>query len=735
MKMKFRKKEKAFIAACLVLFFLLGIFLFFDVTRKFEILADRWNKIGTIIFLHNDVRLQVSADAPWRGGLQQGSRILANDTVITGTDSSADIAMNDGTLVDICEDSIMTFGRSGGDLRIAVEKGCAGVRRTGRRIRKNTRLIITDNAGEISLGSGEISIAKPQGKEPEIFVRKGEVRVSVNGDQRTIKADELAVLKTAGLSVEKKKLVLVDPSENKRFFTGKDTAHVEFAWDYRGDKTRKSDFIVQISKHCSLTPAEKRIRSSDEMIAVSLPEGNYFWRVTAENPEAGARKTSETGCFSVYRDDHFALLSPSNGESVEYKDGPPLIAFTWEPHRLAALYILELSDRSDFSKIVKRIDTRVVNFSYQWERGMKPGDRATIYWRVTATGGPGNWQGRRSDVGRFIVKRGDRLNPPRLVYPADGKSLSRSRVDKEHVIFSWEKTEDNLKRRILFSKDNGFKSLYREAPVNADAWTMKKSFPAGRYFWRVGLYDGTGKRKAVSKARAFELRDYEDLALLSPKDMSDVAVDDIEKNGLSFHWKKPEQRGRFILEMSDDGDFRKVTRAVTTESAEITVRRAAPGKYYWRVRLLNNDRTVAAASETRTLMVREGMAPPVVIFPRSGGAVKMLTENELKFSWKPMPGASAYQLELHQLVSENDKTQDKLVLSTQTNETSYTVSDLNLLDIGNFYWTLRAVKKDTRNRVVRTSKKVRNNFNINLGDSKIIIVSPEIQVIEDDKSK
>ena len=50
---------------------------------------------------------------------------------------------------------------------------------------------------------------------------------------------------------------------------------------------------------------------------------------------------------------------------------------------------------------------------------------------------------------------------------------------------------------------------------------------------------------------------------------------------------------------------------------------------------MNDDNTVAAASETRTLTVREGMAPPEVIFPRAGGAVKMLTENELKFSWKP----------------------------------------------------------------------------------------------------
>jgi hypothetical protein len=147
---------------------------------------------------------------------------------------------------------------------------------------------------------------------------------------------------------------------------------------------------------------------------------------------------------------------------------------------------------------------------------------------------------------------------------------------------------------------------------------------------------------------------------------------------------------------------------------------------------MTDDNSVAAASETRALTIREGMAPPEVVFPRAGGAVKMLTENELKFSWKPTRWANAYQLELHQLVREKDKTRDRLVLSKQTNDFSYTVSDLNLLDVGKFYWTLRAVKKDRRNRVVRSSNSVRNNFNINLGDSKIIIVSPDVQVIEDD---
>ena len=148
-----------------------------------------------------------------------------------------------------------------------------------------------------------------------------------------------------------------------------------------------------------------------------MAEGDYFWRVSAITGKPGPVKPVKQEGFLFPGTILSRCWTPSDGEIVEYKDGPPLIVFTWEPHRLAESYILELSDRSDFSKVLKRIDSRVVNFSYQWEGSMKPGDSKTLYWRVTATGGPRGWQGRRSDSSHFIVKRGDRLDPPRLVYP------------------------------------------------------------------------------------------------------------------------------------------------------------------------------------------------------------------------------------------------------------------------------------------------------------------------------
>jgi hypothetical protein len=731
MNMKFRKNEKAFVVASLVLFFLLAIFLFIDVSRKFEILANNRQRIGTLLFAYNDVRRGDASGISWEG-LRRGSPVMKSDTIITGFDSSAGVAMSDGTLVDMCQDSVMTFEQSGDGVKAVIEKGCADVKRSGEGIAKDKKLVIMAENNKIAVKEGELTIAKPTGRAPEIFVRRGKASVFANGGERLLDAAELALLKPDALYVEKKMVALIDPSENRRYFTDRKEAHIEFAWEYRGRGDKRRVFLVEISKNRAFSPAHKKIESSDEMVSSNMPEGDYFWRVSAVDRETGTRETSGTGRFSVSRDDSFALLGPPDGEMVKYKDAPPMVVFTWEPHRLAESYILEVSERSDFSVLLKRIESRVVNFSYQWERRLEPGEGKTLYWRVTAAGGPRGWPGRRSDSRRFMVKRIDRLNQPLLVYPINGKSMSRSRIDKEHCIFSWEKTEDNVNKRILFSKEENFGPVYRMFPVDRDHWKMEKSFPSGRYFWLVGLYDKSGMMKAVSDTWMFELRDYEDLALVSPKDGSDFAIDDVRKAGLNFNWKNPELPGRFVLELAGDRDFNNIKRSITTESVKTTIDRVPPGSYYWRVRLMKDDNTVAAASETRSLTIREGAPPPDVIFPRAGGAVKMLTENELKFSWKPTRWANAYQLELHQLVKEKGKTKDMLVLSTQTKDPSYTVTDLSLLDVGNFYWTLRAMKKDRNNKVIRSSGKARNNFNINLGDSKIIIVSPEIQVIENE---
>jgi hypothetical protein len=232
------------------------------------------------------------------------------------------------------------------------------------------------------------------------------------------------------------------------------------------------------------------------------------------------------------------------------------------------------------------------------------------------------------------------------------------------------------------------------------------------------------------------MRNFEDIALVSPED--DAGFETGEEGArVGFSWKKPpEARGKYVVELSGKKDFATVGDRIRTSATDVTARDVSPGTYYWRVRMLDDRNTVLAESDARAFSVEEGLKAPVIISPRSGKRVDMSNEDELKFLWKPSRGASSYLLELHQIVSDRTRSRDRLVASTQTPDVRYSVTDMNLLDVGSFYWTIKAVQKNREGRVVRTSRKLKNDFRIGvLGGSKVIVISPKIQVIEDEKRK
>lgn len=731
---EFKKNEKTFLFTCLIFLLILSVLLFVEVCRKSEIQADDQGFVGRILFLGNDAWRKFTPHGPLEG-LQVGSRIYSNDIVITGDDSPATIALNDGTMLDLCKGSAGTFERTDGGIIFTLERGCGDFRRTGDGISGDNKLMIVANGKKITLDEGELSLAGGVGRDPEILVRSGEAAVFLKNDRETIGKNDRAVITGDSISIEKKKLILTNPEDNRRYFITGGSADVSFRWEQSGSGSDDEQYLFEIGRSEDFSRSFRSTSLADSRVSISVPAGEFFWRVSRKDRGSGRLDVSETRRLSVLRDSPLVLLNPSDGEMLEYIRELPSINFTWKGHRYADSYRLEISDRNDFSKILESIDSRVVNYTLPWEQDVERGSVKTYYWRVTAGNRQLNWPGRTSSASHFYIQRLNKLNRPVLVSPKDRKKIIRPRATTEHVIFSWERTDENLIKRIFFSKDKDFSGIYREVPLEPDHWVMTNTFPEGTYYWRVALYDREAKRDVLSGTRSFVVQEVEDIYLLSPEDGTELITGDIGERGIRFKWDTPDVKGTSILEISDSRDFKTIRKSARTSSNTITMDGLDPGGFFWRVKLQNEREKIIAGSEMRAFTVHGGLDAPMIISPRRGGAVEMLTENELNFLWKRSRHANAYQFELHQLVNEKEKIRDKLVLSTQTGNNKYTVSDLSLLDVGNFYWTLKAIKKDRRGRVVRFSKAVKNNFNIKLGESNIIIVSPEIQVIEDNKTK
>lgn len=76
-----------------------------------------------------------------------------------------------------------------------------------------------------------------------------------------------------------------------------------------------------------------------------------------------------------------------------------------------------------------------------------------------------------------------------------------------------------------------------------------------------------------------------------------------------------------------------------------------------------------------------------------------------------------------------------MLLTHKTTKSKVKIMDLKKLDIGTFMWKLKALRKNSRGRVISSSREINNDFSNNPGDpdettpSKVKVISSSIQVV------
>jgi hypothetical protein len=725
------KNEKNFSIVCIGLIFLLLLLLGFDLAGGSAMGDGAVGVVGKTILKRNDVRRKFSGQAVW-AGLDRGASVMNRDTIMTGRDSGTAIELNDGTVVDLGEDALVVMEFSEDMVRLDLKEGRLNVRKSADG-KDGEPLSITAGGKKIVLESGEVNVASREGEDPLVYVENSTARVVVDGAKKSLDPGERIRFQVGpGSDVDTRKIVLKYPENNRRYTAAAVMTNVKFSWDAGGKGAGNGEFVFELGNNMDFSPVFRRLTLRETVTGISMPEGNYYWRVRLAGGEPGTPVSSETRTFSVTRDSPIRLYSPANGETLEYSVNPPLVAFTWESGRLASQYVLEISESEDFSRPLKKFESRTDNFSYQWERDMKPGSSRTYYWRVKAGNRALKWTGITSATSSFKIKKSGELSPPVLVTPADNSKISRFHVEKDTVVFSWEKAERGLRRKISFSRSSNFDSIYKEISTDSNYWVMSRSFPVGKYYWRVGLFDDEHNKTAFSGTRSFESLEVDRPTLVSPYQNAEIEMTDLHDGGLRFTWKRLDINGKFILEISGNKEFSSIHDSVTTKACTAVMANLDPGRYYWRVRLLDGANKPLSVSDTRDFDIRDLLPTPVPVFPVAGKKIEISSINEFDFKWKPVREANSYSIELHQFVTKGGKTRDRLLMARDTGSMNYTLGDMSVLDSGNFYWTLKATKKNQRGRVVRTSRTVRNRFNVDLGGSKIKIISPEFQVVPDE---
>jgi hypothetical protein len=141
--------------------------------------------------------------------------------------------------------------------------------------------------------------------------------------------------------------------------------------------------------------------------------------------------------------------------------------------------------------------------------------------------------------------------------------------------------------------------------------------------------------------------------------------------------------------------------------------------------MLDESGEVVVKSDVRQFTVLRKLGEPVPIFPESGSTVEMSRRDTLPFRWKAGDDTDYYKFKLYQ---NRDGVRTR-IFEKETLATVLTLKDLSILDVGDFSWSIEAVRKTNRGDM--NSREVISHFRITLeGYKSPEILSPEIQYIE-----
>jgi hypothetical protein len=135
---------------------------------------------------------------------------------------------------------------------------------------------------------------------------------------------------------------------------------------------------------------------------------------------------------------------------------------------------------------------------------------------------------------------------------------------------------------------------------------------------------------------------------------------------------------------------------------------------------------VAASSPEAVFTVAKMLTAPQLVAPGRGQTVNMQNERSLVFSWKPSEGANKYRLRLFQVAGGVRRQ----VMEHTVTETEYRLTNLELLDVGDFMWEVVALRHDG-DETSAESTPAQQYFSITLPQPQApVITSPNILYVQ-----
>jgi hypothetical protein len=389
---------------------------------------------------------------------------------------------------------------------------------------------------------------------------------------------------------------------------------------------------------------------------VDLANGIYYWRAySVSEVEAEIKQSGTSGRLSVIYGPAPALIRPEPDEVFSFKTSRPGIRFQWAGNEGAntagggpSAYLVEAATNRNMQDSVFRIQVQGTggNTGSLVYSGLEPG---TYYWRVTPVYSR-EYTGTSpvSAIASFRIERAAALVTPE---PQIQKGEIYLESEQKNNYFTWKQEDDAASYTFLLSQQQDLSNPIIEQKVqdNYYAFDVKTSgLDPGQYYWGVYQTDIEGNNSGVSQARTIVI-------------MAGA----------------PPVRAPVVFEAAP------VPAVPAADS--FTPEPALP---------------VAAATPAvvPTAVPVEQLPEPIPPLPAPQGLLPgtghelteeiIIRDRQISFSWEAVSEAAAYIFTLYQAAPGGNR--EILRLDPQR-ETSFTLTNLALLDRGDFVWQVEAV--------------------------------------------
>ena len=644
--MKYLKKNDVIITVIILTLDILLLLLFFmNIYASFSYSAT--DKLGTLVFKKRTATRKHVDALSWNM-LQNNTPVYELDTIRTASGSEASIVFDDGSTLDLLENSLIRLKMKSSNDFGNIFHGSFVV------TSKGEKKTLTIQGKIITMDKDtEIVIHKKDGGENEIEVTQGEIEI-VNEDGEALQVKEFQSLtipqEESGEKIEVKNIncIPLAPQHNEHLFTSEDGYSITFSWNFfnNGENIEEntSSVIIARDKECKNVIAKVKgnlitTGGGTRLWQASYPLqlGTVYWQV-----EYDGDKLSSARRLSLEKVTQIEQMRPKTENTFYYYDEPPDIVFSWNQDEIISSSTLEISETPDFSnpKVTMQIVPTSIELSNLTE--------GSYYWRVIP-----NIKKRilgklpDPEVRTFTIIQKEVLNKARLKFPIDGYLCNVNAFQTTGLYFSWEEKREAESYELLFynneNDENPIETISTNSPYIKLTKEITTSFQeAGNMYFAVRYKSRRGNFSTISDKRFVKKVNYDiDLKSIYPPNDYQISTSLITNQRFSWKHSIP-LKTSFIV--ARDKDFKDIVFEKETSVFSFVGLSLKPDAYYWQVRIYNADKSIFAMTEVKRFSVVPPLDIPPLISPYNNARVSVMEDEDLSLRWQGVRNADYYEV-------------------------------------------------------------------------------------------